>query len=117
MWRVVLALAVALLGVRLLLLARTPSNPPPGAPDADRGATRYAILCANCHGANREGFEGPGDRHGPPLPPEALPADDAALAKLIDLGRLPHMPPFGGLISPMARDDIIAWLRMAPPPR
>lgn len=111
MWRVVLVGAVLLLGLRLALLARSDPTPPPSAPDADRGAVRYAILCANCHGEGREGFDGAGDRKGPPLPPEALPADDAALARLIDLGRLPHMPAFGGLISPAARDDVIAWLR------
>lgn len=95
----------SILTAALLFPATALAATPPAAGDAAAGAKLYAVHCASCHGANREGI------------PEAFPAL-TDVGKRLDPGQLKEkirqggglMPAFGHL-SDKEIEDLAAFLQ------
>ena len=89
-----------------------------------RGATRYAIFCAVCHGERGEGSSVVGDNMRPTKPPSLVTAPVSALTSdqlyaVITIG-FGRMPPYAAELTVADRWAVVAYVaelqRRAPPP-
>jgi mono/diheme cytochrome c family protein len=100
---------------------------PAGPGDAARGESKYAALCASCHGPRGCGG-GPLAASLDPTPAKHCDGNymnglsDAHLARVIEqggpaVGKSPLMAPWGGILSDAQIRDVIAYMRsLADPP-
>ncbi|MCP5069958.1 MAG: cytochrome c [bacterium] len=91
------------------------------APDADRGATAYALYCSSCHGATGQG-DGPVGAALQPPPTNHTdggymnPLGNDHLFKVVSeggqaVGKSPMMTPWGAMLAEDQIWDVIAYMR------
>lgn len=91
-----------------------PRTPTADSADLVRGAARYHVFCAVCHGERGDGVSVVGRNMDDPKPPSliAAPARDLSVDRLFDVigSGLGRMPPFAGVLPASDRRDVAFYV-------